>query len=172
MRTGHPSNIVSQAPPRKAHRWPWVVAIPIALIVGVGIGGSGDGRSTRPTEDAIANRAQPAPTVTVTVAGQPNPTRTVAESGAEMRGPELKWTGSIPGDGIFVVGTDVRPGTYQSGPAAGSSNCFWQRLSDTSGGLDAFIAGDISSAGPIVVRIRSSDKAFRTTGCMAWVKVA
>ena len=55
------------------------------------------------------NRAQPAPTVTVTVAGQPNPTRTVAELGAEMRGPELKWTGSIPGDGIFVVGTDVRP---------------------------------------------------------------
>jgi len=72
---------------------------------------------------------------------------------------------TIPGDGTFLVGKDVKPGTYRTtGPKTGSS-CYWQRSGDASG--TNIIAND-NIAGPTVVDIKSSDVAFKTSRCAAW----
>jgi hypothetical protein len=74
--------------------------------------------------------------------------------------------GTIPGDGIFLVGTDIQPGAYR-GNAAGNSDCYWARLSGTSGDFDDLTANGIPQ-GPTVVTISSSDVAFETTSCGEW----
>lgn len=74
---------------------------------------------------------------------------------------------TIPGDGTFLVGKDVKPGTYRTtGPK--SRSCYWQRSGDASG--TNIIANDILS-GPGVVDIRSSDVSFKTSGCANWTLV-
>jgi len=77
---------------------------------------------------------------------------------------------SIPGNGTFLVGSRVRPGTYESAKPK-SGNCYWARLKDTSGGLGSIIANN-NSSGPSTVTIDSTDRAFQTSGCETWVKVA
>ncbi|MEU5894458.1 hypothetical protein ABZ835_48000 [Streptomyces sp. NPDC047461] len=52
----------------------------------------------------------------------------------------------IPGDGTFLVGKEVEPGTYRS-EGKGSFGCYWARLSDTTGESDAIIANG-SAEGP------------------------
>jgi len=85
--------------------------------------------------------------------------------------------GSVPasngvGDGTFVVGSEIAAGTYRTaGPAdAAMPNCYWARLSNTSGSLDAIVANG-NSAGPTTVTISATDKAFETNGCQGWVRV-
>jgi hypothetical protein len=72
--------------------------------------------------------------------------------------------GTIPGDGTFLVGTEIKPGMYRS-DAPSSGMCYWARLS----GSDEFdiIANDVSS-GQSVVEIRSTDRFFETKGCAEW----
>ncbi|MFD9444196.1 hypothetical protein ACFWBR_37915 [Streptomyces sp. NPDC060006] len=80
------------------------------------------------------------------------------------------WDG-IPGDGTYVVGSDIKPGTYRSeGPQGGlAPSCYWARLSSTSGEAKDIIANDATS-GQTTVTITATDKAFTTTGCKAWKK--
>ncbi len=77
---------------------------------------------------------------------------------------------TIPGDGTYLVGTDIQPGTYKTaGPDNSAGDCYWQRSKDSSGSFDSIIAND-NLAGQGVVTIRSSDGAFKSQGCQAWVK--
>lgn len=69
---------------------------------------------------------------------------------------------TIPGDGVFVVGEDIEPGTYAS---EGGSNCYWARLGSTSGG-DLLANG--LPGGPVTVTISGSDAAFKTQRCGEW----
>jgi cytoskeletal protein RodZ len=66
---------------------------------------------------------------------------------------------TVPGDGTFVVGTDIQPGTYR---ASAQPGCYWARLRslDTSN-----VINNDNPDGPVVVEIRPSDKAFQTAGC-------
>jgi len=118
--------------------------------------------------------AAPAPTVTVSGPAVPGPTVTVVrtEQAAAAAVPGGGGSGSsIPGDGTYLVGTDVKAGTYRSGVPA-SGNCYWARLSNTDGSGDtAGILNNNNSAGPSVVTIQRSDKAFESTGCEAWIRV-
>lgn len=76
----------------------------------------------------------------------------------------------VPGsfvDGIYAVGTgDVQPGTYR---AAGSTNCFWERLLALS---NQEVLGNRAGSGPSMVTILPTDGAFRSTGCGTWVRNA
>ena len=72
--------------------------------------------------------------------------------------------GTIPGNGIFLVGTDVQPGTYRGGGAG----CYWARLGDV-GGED--IITNYLGDGPTVVEIKSGDVAFETNDCDDWTLV-
>jgi hypothetical protein len=95
---------------------------------------------------------------------------------AELDAREKKLTGleaeiaanTIPGDGIFLVGQDIKPGQYRGNQAGG--DCYWARLKGTSGSFEDLIAND-NVSGPTVVTIRSSDKAFETVRCGEWRKI-
>lgn len=67
----------------------------------------------------------------------------------------------IPGDGIWIVGLDIEPGTYRSMSGGG---CYWARLSDTSG--DGIITN--GSGARQVVTVAATDRAFETAGCGSW----
>lgn len=69
--------------------------------------------------------------------------------------------------GTWLVGSQVAPGVYSSTVADG---CYWERLRDFRGILDSINDNDfVSSAGPRLVEIRSSDVGFSTDGdCGTW----
>ena len=71
------------------------------------------------------------------------------------------------GPGVYLVGTDIQPGQYRN---AGSSGCYWARLSSTSGDLDAILAND-NADGQAIVTIAATDAAFESTRCGTWTKI-
>lgn len=75
--------------------------------------------------------------------------------------------GQIPGDGIFLVGKDVQPGTYKSSGATGSG-CYYARMHDASDSFGSVISNNFQQRGPSVVTINPSDGAFKTSGCETW----
>jgi hypothetical protein len=64
--------------------------------------------------------------------------------------------------GTYIVGTDIQPGIYrgQAGYDVFDS-CYWTRLKDLSGDLDAVLAND-NGIGQFYVEVRDSDYAFET----------
>jgi hypothetical protein len=72
------------------------------------------------------------------------------------------------GDGVWLVGSEIQPGTYRS---PGGSGCYWARLSGFSGDLDDIIANGGFSKNQTVT-IQASDAGFETNGCGTWAKVA
>ncbi len=81
--------------------------------------------------------------------------------------PDSTGSGVIPGDGTFLVGEDIQPGTYQT-DGGGEFGCYWARLADTSGELESIIANG-NPQGPTTVTISASDAAFETNGCSDWM---
>ncbi len=69
-------------------------------------------------------------------------------------------------DGIFIVGTDIKPGTYKD---TGGDSCYYARLRGFGGTIDDIIANNNVSA-PTIVTISSSDKGFQSKGCGTWTK--
>jgi hypothetical protein len=70
------------------------------------------------------------------------------------------------GEGTFIVGTDLRPGTYRN---TGGEFCYWARLRDFRGQLSSIISNDLASRRTIVT-IRSTDQGFESSGCGTWVR--
>jgi hypothetical protein len=73
---------------------------------------------------------------------------------------------SFPGTGMYMVGVDIKPGTYKATSEDGLG--YWARMSGASGELDDIIAND-NPQGASVVTIKSSDKFFDTNGMTEWV---
>ena len=70
------------------------------------------------------------------------------------------------GDGMFIVGTDITPGTYRNTGAVG---CYYARLRGFGNTLDDIIANnDVDTA--TIVTIAASDKGFQSNGCGTWTK--
>ena len=69
--------------------------------------------------------------------------------------------------GMWVVRSQVNPGTYR---ATVSSGCYWERLRHFEGTLGGIIANDfVSSAGQQLVEIRASDVGFQSNdACGTW----
>jgi len=134
-------------------------AVVVGFTVGAVAGYAGAGGSTN---------APGAATATVTVSSGGTKTSPTGKSDTTQR----QRPGEIPGDGTYVVGQDIRPGTYRTdGPQGGLiTDCYWARLSSTSGNSQDIIAnGD--TKGQTAVTIASTDKAFTTRGCKPWKKV-
>lgn len=70
------------------------------------------------------------------------------------------------GDGMVLVGADIKPGTYISSNPAGQP-CYWARLSGLTGALDEIIANS-NQPGRQIVTIPDSDVAFQSWGCTHW----
>jgi hypothetical protein len=165
----------------KKRKLGWLKATGVGVVtffVGVGIGASGGETTT-----TAAAPGEPGPTVTVTQPaqpGEPAPTVTQTVPGpkvtqtVQVPGPKVTVTAKPPGpavgiadDGTWLVGTDVKPGTYRS---SAEGDCYWARLKNTNGDLDSIIAN--GNGGNQVVTIKSTDKAFESSnGCAPWTKV-
>jgi len=184
-----------QGAPRKPKRawWKarWVLiagAAILGIIVGSAAGGSGQSSTSASAPAKTVTVTAPAPPAVTSVkpatadeqaaidaknmqADQRSTALDQRESAVAAREKAVGTTeatiaaNTIPGDGTFLVGKDVKPGTYRTtGPKSGSS-CYWQRSGDASG--TNIIAND-NIAGPTVVDIKSSDVAFKTSRCAAW----
>ena len=70
-------------------------------------------------------------------------------------------------DGIFIVGTDIQPGTYASAGPVENGTCYWKRMADLHGGD---IIDNAFTKKPQAVAIDATDKAFKTSGCQPWQK--
>lgn len=76
-------------------------------------------------------------------------------------------TGTIPGDGTYVVGKQVAPGTYQStGPKAGRTICGWFKLDATGEPTDSDV-----SQGQVIVVVAPTDAMIRTSGCLPFTRM-
>lgn len=113
--------------------------------------------ATQPTAAATTTVHAPAVTKTATK------TITVTEK-AKPAQPKA----TIGGDGTYEVGKDIQPGTYVSS-TPGSGNCYWERMSGTSGSFNDIIANN-NSAGQSVVTIAPTDKVFESSGCNDWAR--
>jgi hypothetical protein len=64
--------------------------------------------------------------------------------------------------GIYLVGIDIRPGTYKG--QAGTEimdSCYWARLNNVRGELDSLIAND-NATGQYYVQVQQGDFALET----------
>jgi hypothetical protein len=103
-------------------------------------------------------------TKTVTVTASP-PTQILTPAPPPLPAPPPGPKTVIDGNGTYLVGEDIVPGTYRS---AGGSGCYWKRLSSLDG---SDIIDNNLSDGPQVVEILASDVAFETEDCQTWQKV-
>lgn len=68
------------------------------------------------------------------------------------------------GDGMYIVGKDISPGTYKS-----SENItYWARLSNFSGETINSIIANGTPSGPEIVEIKQTDVGFQTFGGGTW----
>lgn len=89
--------------------------------------------------------------------------------------PSKVW--AVPGpvtsftDGTHLVGSEIVPGRYRTAGASARAvpNCYWARLSGTSG-TSADVIANGNGTGPVTITIAVSDVAFRTSGCAGWTK--
>src|SRR5690606_30395225 len=72
----------------------------------------------------------------------------------------VKSRAAFAGDGVFIVGVDVKPGLYLSRGNTAES-CYWKRMSDFSGTI---AANDIGY-GNRYVQILATDKLVETADC-------
>ena len=70
------------------------------------------------------------------------------------------------GDGVYLVGAEVLPGTYETRNAAGGP-CVWSRLSGFKG-TDFERIATVVSEGAAFVTVLESDVGFRSSGCETW----
>lgn len=70
-------------------------------------------------------------------------------------------------DGMYIVGTDMEPGTYKS---SGQPNCYYARLSGFGNTNDDILANDNTDSAAIVT-IAAGDKGFQSTSCGTWTKM-
>jgi hypothetical protein len=70
------------------------------------------------------------------------------------------------GDGAWLVGVDIAPGTYRT--TVPGNGCMWQRLSGLSGTYEDIIAWGAPNSGQALVAIAPSDLAFSTDACGEW----
>jgi hypothetical protein len=174
-----------QAPPgpgvpsRRRQRIKLGATAAVALFVGVGIGaGGGDGSASGDTTDAKAvpgptvtvtetarSEADPAPAVTETVTATATATVTAQPKKAAPAGPAATFSG----EGEYLVGEDIKAGTYKTTGPDGEFGCYWERAKDASGEFDSIIANN-NLEGPGRVTLHKGEY-FKTNRCAEWKRV-
>lgn len=110
--------------------------------------------ASRPTA-TLRPTNTPKPTNTPRATNTPRPTNTPLP-------PTATPDPNLVRPGTYIIGTDIQPGIYR-GQAGYDlfASCYWARLKDLSGSLDAVLASD-NSIGQFYVGIKESDYAFET----------
>lgn len=170
LQEGQPSETPASASPTTSAAIPgdgtWTVGSDVQP--GVYVADGGDGCSWQRLSDPAAGpgdvTAQGLPLPHTAVAIMPDDAAFKTEGcGAwtaleDYSGPQAT---EVPGDGIWIVGEDVVPGTYT---AEGGDLCMWQRLKAFTPDLDSVIR----MGGDPKVTVEAGDAAFLTTACGAW----
>jgi hypothetical protein len=139
-------------PQKKSSRAWQVVGGLVLTAVGFGIGASASGHP--------ATGATPAPTVTRTIKpAVAAPTTPVATKTVVAT---VKAKVSF-GDGAWLVGRDVKPGTYTTVDEVAGS-CYWERHNLKNNGI---IANGLVEGGHPTVTVRNGEE-FRTRECGDW----
>ncbi|MHB9854808.1 hypothetical protein ACSYGO_36945 [Streptomyces krungchingensis] len=156
-------------------RRPWLKygAVALAsLFIGVGIGTSNGSAETG--KGTAETKSAPRPTVTVTetaAAADPEPaptvTKTVAAKPKKTQEPGLATTFS--GEGEYLVGEDIKAGTYKTAGPGDEFGCYWERAKDASGEFGSIIANN-NLEGPGRVTLNSGEY-LKTNRCQEWKKV-
>ena len=130
----------------------------VILLIGVAIGSAG-AKTANTTPQA-------GPTITVSGAAQPAPAVTVTVS-AKPKAPAMS---TMSGDGVFVVGMDIRRGTYHTTGATGGAggDCYYALLSSTS---TNDIIDNNNVTGPATITVGPGVKAVDTSGCNTWHRI-
>ncbi|GGQ97104.1 hypothetical protein [Streptomyces aurantiogriseus] len=170
-----PTPPAPQAPPnlpvRNRQRIKYGATAAVALFVGIGIGAAGGEPASGETSDT---KAGPRPTVTVTetAPGEAAPAPTVTETvtaqpkKAEPVGPATTFSG----EGEYLVGEDIKPGTYKTAGPEGEFGCYWERAKDASGEFGSIIANN-NLEGPGRVTLNKGEY-FKTNRCQEWKRVS
>ncbi|WP_225077830.1 hypothetical protein [Streptomyces sp. CoT10] len=169
--TGIPTGPGQPARPRKGWLKYGAVAL-VSLFIGVGIGNS-DGSADTGKETADA-KAAPQPTATVTKTAQaadpkPAPTVTKTVTAKPKKTQESGPSTSFAGEGEYVVGEDIKAGTYKTAGPAGGFGCYWERAKDASGEFGSIIANN-NLNGPGRVTLNNGEY-FKTNRCQEWKRV-
>ncbi|MER6110655.1 hypothetical protein [Streptomyces hirsutus] len=166
-------------PPKQHGRWLKYGAVAfVSLFIGVGIGSSGDGTAAADPA-AAGTKSGPRPTATVTETakaaddGDAKPAPTVTETETVTAKPKkTKEPGpatSFSGEGEYVVGEDIKAGTYKTAGAEDEWGCYWERAKNASGEFDAIIANNnLTGQGRVTL---NSGEYFKTNGCQQWKRV-
>jgi hypothetical protein len=135
--------------------WPWLVLTVAGVVVTTVAAIVGTVASSDDDEDDPPARAP------VTVTATQFETKTVTETvtASPPAGPVAEF-----GDGLFRVGTDVRPGTYRTDGPDGSNagGCYWSRT-DTSG--DIIENGVVNEPGTVAIK---QGETIDSAGCLPW----
>ncbi|NHI05474.1 hypothetical protein STPH2_0837 [Streptomyces sp. KO7888] len=172
-----PPNSPAVQPNPRSRTWLKYGAVAlVSLLVGVGMGASGDtgneGKAAaeakagpRPTatvtETAPAAEAEPAPTVTETV------TETVTAKPKKTKEPGPAT--SFSGEGEYLVGEDIKAGTYKTSGPEDEWGYYWERAKDASGEFGSIIANNnLEGTGRVTL---NKGEYFKTNRCQEWKRV-
>jgi len=109
--------------------------------------------------------------VTITETAQVAAPSSTAAADAATPSPSGPTT-TLSTDGVFVVGTDISPGTYKTAGPRNGPICSWARLNRLASITDAdAIIKNGNEMGPGFVTIEPSDTAFATQLCLPWQKI-
>jgi len=115
------------------------------------------------TAPAPAPMTAPAPApVTVTAPAAPVTVTAPAAPAAPPPGP-----GASVGDGVYVVGQDMQPGTYRVS-AAVTDGCYWAITKSGSNGAD-IVQNDLPKGGFPQVTVKAGQD-FKSERCGTWFK--
>lgn len=129
-----------------------------AVIAGISIQGCDDS-----PHQVAATTSTPMQAATVTVSRAPYYNPKTSTAPPTPAGP----ASTISRAGTYLVGSDIRPGTWRTTGAAG---CYWARLSNLTGEISGIIANG-GSDGQEIVQVLPSDKAFQVTRCTSWTLI-
>ncbi|MFE1201520.1 hypothetical protein ACFW5V_07490 [Streptomyces sp. NPDC058762] len=148
----------------------------VSLLVGVGMGASGDTGSE--AEAAADAKAGPRPTATVTEtapAAEAEPAATVTKTVTETVTAKPKKTKepgpatTFSGDGEYLVGEDIKAGTYKTAGPQDEWGCYWERAKDASGEFGSIIANNnLEGTGRVTL---NKGEYFKTNRCQEWKRV-
>ncbi|MEU9733382.1 hypothetical protein [Streptomyces sp. NPDC048002] len=155
---------------RRKRRLKYGAVALVSLFVGVGIGSS-DGSADTTGKATVGVKAAPRPTVTVTetaAAADPKPAPTVTKTvtakpkKTHKSGPAAGFSG----EGEYLVGEDIKAGTYKTAGPDDEWGCYWERAKDASGEFGSIIANN-NLDGPGRVTLNSGEY-FKTNRCQEW----
>lgn len=116
--------------------------------------------------------AAPAPAATVTVTAKAEPAATVTVT-AKAKAPDVPKAPAEPAvsDGDYLVGSDIAPGTYKTTGNAEDQDGIGMCYADTETKSCGINAQEVTNKGRTLIRVKTSDYTFSSSGCGDWKKV-